>query len=536
MPGAGVERSGGQVQEGQSEEEQSIPGKTTTTYTVGQDNVQVLGLDVHNPVFAIAATLVVVFVVFTIAFQEQAAAAFTTLRPWLTSKFDWVFMISANIFVLVCLGLMLSPWARIRIGGKDAKPDYSYVSWFAMMFAAGIGIGLMFYGVVEPVNNYLNPPLGFETSSPAIREVAMAATIFHWALHPWAIYVVVGLALAIFGYNKGLPLTIRSGFYPLLGERVWGWPGHVIDVLAVIATLFGIATTLGYGAEQASAGLTYLYGTPGGSTTKVVLIVIITLIALGSVLRGLDGGVKLLSEINLIMAAALCLFVIVAGPTVEIIGNYFGNIIAYVKYVPALSNWIGRDDTAFVHGWTTFYWAWWIAWSPFVGMFIARISRGRTVREFISCALFIPSLASVLWMTAFGDAAISQYLSTGYDGVISAVGNSQMEVALFRFLEQFPMSDVLSALALLLIIIFFVTSMDSGSLVIDIITAGGKLDAPLPQRAFWCCFEGLIAIALLLGGGLAALQALALASAFPFTLLMLILCVCIVKGLKSEPV
>ena len=520
------------MQEGQTEEEQS--STISTSYVVGQDNVQVLGLDVHNPVFAIAASLVIAFVAFTIVFQEQAAVAFTTLRPWLTSQFDWVFMISANIFVLVCLGLMLSPWAKVRIGGRDAKPEYSYISWFAMMFAAGIGIGLMFYGVVEPVNNYLNPPLGFETSSPAIREVAMAATIFHWALHPWAIYVVVGLALAIFGFNKGLPLTIRSGFYPLLGERVWGWPGHLIDVLAVIATLFGIATTLGYGAEQASAGLTYLYDIPSGSTTKIVLIVIITLIALGSVLRGLDGGVKLLSEINLIMAAALCAFVIVAGSTLEIFTNFFSNIAAYVKYMPALSNWIGREDTAFVHGWTTFYWAWWIAWSPFVGMFIARISRGRTVREFISCALFVPSLASILWMTAFGDSAIDQYLNTGYDGVISAVGNSQTEMALFRFLEQFPLSDLLSALALLLIIIFFVTSMDSGSLVIDIITAGGKLDAPLPQRAFWCCFEGLVAIALLLGGGLAALQALALASAFPFTILMLILCVSIVKGLKSE--
>lgn len=516
-------------------------GVDTTTavdssdYEAGQDNVQVWGLDVHNPVFAIAATLVVAFVVFTIVFQGQAAEYFTALRPWLTTKFHWVFSISANIFVLLTVALIFSPWAKVRIGGKSARPEYSYPSWFAMMFAAGVGIGLMFYGVLEPVNNYLNPPLGFATDDPQIRQVAMAATIFHWALHPWAIYAVVGLALALFSYNKGLPLTIRSGFYPLLGDRVWGWPGHIIDVLAVLATLFGIATTLGYGAEQASAGLTYLYGVPGGATTKVVLIVIITLIALVSVLRGLDGGVKILSEINLVLAACLCLFIIAVGATWNILGNFFSHIVSYLRYLPELSNWVGREDTHYYHGWTTFYWAWWIAWSPFVGMFIARISRGRTVREFLTCALLVPSLASTLWMTAFGDSAIDQNLEAGHEGVFDAVRDSQLELSLFKFLELLPLADILSAVAILLIVIFFVTSMDSGSLVIDIITAGGKIDAPIPQRAFWCCFEGLVAIALLLGGGLAALQALAIASAFPFTLLMLLLCYSIVQGLRGEP-
>jgi len=505
-----------------------------TGYVVGQDNVQIFGLDVHNPVFGIAATIIVIFVVVTIAFHEQAGELFTALRPWLTTRFDWVFVIAANIFLLVSIYLVVSPYGSVKIGGTESVTRYSYSSWFAMMFAAGVGIGLMFYGVVEPVNNYLYPPLGYEATDPGIREVAMAATIFHWALHPWAIYSIVGLALAIFGFNKGLPLTIRSGFYPLLGDRVWGWPGHLIDILAVFATLFGIATSLGYGAEQAAAGLSYLYGTPATATTKVVLIVIITSIALISVLRGLDGGVKLLSEINLLMAAALCLFVILAGPTTELFVDFFSNTFAYLKTLPALSNWIGREDTHFYHGWTTFYWAWWIAWSPFVGMFIARISYGRTVREFVFCSLVVPSLASILWMTVFGDSAIAQKVSAGYDGVFEAVRNSELEISLFRFLEQFPLSGVVSAVAIVLIVIFFVTSMDSGSLVIDIITAGGKLDAPVLQRAFWCCFEGLVAIALLLGGGLAALQALALASAFPFAILLLLLCISIFKGLKSE--
>ena len=506
-----------------------------TTYALGQNNIQVFGLDVHNPVFFIAATSIVFFVVFTLIFQDQATNAFGALRPWLTTRFDWVFMIAANIYLLVCAGLIISPWGKVRIGGRKSKPDYSYASWFSMMFAAGLGIGLMFYGVLEPVNHFINPPLGTDPGDiEKSREIGMAATLFHWALHPWAVYAVVGLTIGIFSYNKGLPLTIRSAFYPLFGERVWGWTGHCIDVLAVFATLFGIATTLGYGAEQASAGLTYLYGVPASDSTKAVLIITITILALISVLRGLDGGVKLLSEINLIMAGAFCLFVIATGSTAEILTGFFANIVGYLKHLPALSNWIGRDDTEFLHGWTTFYWAWWIAWSPFVGMFIARISKGRSVREFLTCALIVPSLACILWMTTFGGSAIEQYISTGYDGVVDAVRNNQIEMSLFRFLEQIPFTGFFSAVAIILIIIFFVTSMDSGSLVIDTITAGGKIDAPLAQRAFWCCFEGLIAIALLLGGGLASLQALALATAFPFALIILLMCISLFKGLHSE--
>lgn len=502
-----------------------------TNYRVGQDNVLVLGLDVHNPVFAIAALSVIVFVAFTLIFQEQAAAAFGDLRPWLTTQFDWVFMIAVNFFVLFCLVVSLSPLGRVKIGGREARPEYSYLSWFSMMFAAGLGIGLMFYGVLEPVNHFLNPPLGADGPD---TQLAMAATLFHWALHPWAIYATVGLAIALFCYSKGLPQTIRSAFYPLLGEKVWGWMGHLIDVLAVFATLFGIATTLGYGAEQASAGLAHLYDIPPGNITKVTLIVIITLVAVGSVVRGLDGGVKRLSEINLIMAAFLCLFVIGAGDTLGILAATARSAFDYVVSLPELSNWVNREDRDFVHGWTTFYWAWWIAWSPFVGMFIARISRGRTVREFLLCTLLLPSLACIVWMTAFGGSAIDQYLNDGVEEVIAAVQNSQLEMSLFHFLESIPFTGFFSALAILLIVIFFVTSMDSGSLVVDTITAGGKIDAPTAQRVFWCIFEGLIAIALLLGGGLASLQALALATAFPFTFVILFMCWSVVKVLRLE--
>ena len=507
----------------------------STSYEVGQDNVRVLGLDLHNPVFFFSGVVIVAFVIFTLMFQEGAAEMFGALRPWLTSTFDWVFMIAGNIFVLFCLFLVLSPLGKIRLGGKDAKPDYGYPGWFAMLFAAGMGIGLMFFGVLEPVNHFQSPPLGVDAAdTEAARSVAMAATIFHWGLHPWAIYAVVALALAFFCYNRGLPLTIRSAFYPLFGERVWGWLGHVIDTLAVFATLFGLATSLGFGAEQAGAGLNYLFGIPVTDVTKVVLILAITAVALVSVVLGIDAGVKRLSELNMGLALLLLLFVIFAGPTVEIATGFFTNTFDYLVKLPELSNWIGREDTGFLHGWTTFYWAWWIAWSPFVGMFIARVSRGRTVREFIICVLIIPSLVGILWMTSFGGTAVSQFVNDGYTGVVETVQNWQPELSLYRMLEQLPLTGLASFIGVVLVIVFFVTSSDSGSLVIDTITAGGKVDAPVAQRVFWCIFEGLVAIALLLGGGLGALQAASISTGLPFAIVLVLMCVSIFMGLNSE--
>jgi len=506
-----------------------------TDYEVGRDNVQLFGLDVHNPVFVIAASTIILFVLFSLIFREQAAVLFTGARSWTTTQLDWLFMISANVFVLLCVFLIVSPLGKIRIGGDDAQCQYSYPSWFAMMFAAGVGIGLMFYGVLEPVTHSLNPPLGMSTANPeVVSGLGVASAVYHWGLHAWATYAVVGLALAVFHYNKGLPLTMRSAFYPLLGERVWGWPGHIIDILAVFATLFGLATSLGLGAQQTSAGLNYLFGVPNNSTTQVIVIIGITIIALVSVVRGMDRGVKILSEINMGMAVALMLFVIAVGPTWSILADTVSNTIDYLTYLPALSSWVGREDTAFFHDWTTFYWAWWVAWSPFVGMFIARVSRGRTVREFIIASLLVPTSVGMIWMTTFGGTAIDQYLYEGYTGVADAVQNAEIELALFKFLEALPFAGLTSTLGIVLVIVFFVTSMDSGSLVIDTITAGGKIDAPVAQRIFWCTFEGLVAIALMLGGGLAALQAASLTTGFPFVLVLLVLCVSLIRGLKSE--
>ncbi|ATG74860.1 BCCT transporter [Zobellella denitrificans] len=522
-----------------------------TDYQVGQDNIALkigpFGLDIHNRVFMISGLAIVAFVFLTLAFQNQVGPLFGDLRGWLTSNLDWFFLASGNIFVLVCVFLIFSPLGRVRIGGTEARPDFSYLGWFSMLFAAGMGIGLMFYGVSEPLSHFGSAlggvsvengvrtdwaPLGAAAGdAEAARRLGMSATIYHWALHPWAIYAVLALGLAIFSFNKGLPLTMRSVFYPLLGERVWGWPGHVIDILAVVATLFGLATSLGLGASQASAGLNYLFGLPTGTTTEVVLVIGITAIATLSVLAGLDAGVKRLSEINMVLAAALLLFVIVVGPTLAIVTGFFANLAAYLENLPALSNPIGRDDANFSQGWTAFYWAWWISWSPFVGMFIARVSRGRTVREFIISVLLVPSAACVLWMTAFGGTAISQLVNDGYQ----AVAEAALPLQLFIMLDALPLSAITSFIGIILVVVFFITSSDSGSLVIDTISAGGKVNSPKPQRVFWCTFEGLVAIALILGGGLIALQAMAVSTGFPFTIVLLISCVALIKGLLSEP-
>ncbi|WP_339949217.1 BCCT family transporter [uncultured Albimonas sp.] len=523
-----------------------------TDYEIGQNNIQPrigpFGLDIHNPVFAISSLVVIAFVVITLAFQNSLGPAFNDLRNWLTGSLDWFFLMAGNIFVLVCLGIVISPLGRVRLGGKDATPDYSYFGWFAMLFAAGMGIGLMFFGVLEPVYHMaISEPLGVPSpfaedgslipeNLDAARAMGMAATIYHWGLHPWAIYAIVALALALFSFNKGLPLTIRSMFYPIFGERIWGWPGHIIDILAVFATLFGLATSLGFGAQQANAGLAFVFGIPNGIEAQVILIVVITGVALISVLRGLDGGVKLLSEVNMVLAMLLLAFVVLVGPTLSILTGFVDGLLAYGRELIPLSNPVGRDDDSFRQGWTSFYWAWWISWSPFVGMFIARVSRGRTVREFIVCVLIIPTLVSVFWMSAFGGTAIEQVVELANSQVKEHVIDSYSpELSLFGMLADLPLASVTSVLAVILVIVFFVTSSDSGSLVIDTITAGGKVDAPVSQRVFWASFEGLVAIALLVGGGLGALQAMAVSTGFPFAVVLLIGCWAIIKGLMDEP-
>lgn len=523
-----------------------------TSYEIGQDNINykkrfVFELDIHNVVFSVSAISIMAFTFLTLAFQTTLEPAFTDLRNFLTTNLDWFFLLAGNVFVLVCIGLIVSPLGRIRLGGPLAKPDYGTMSWFAMLFAAGMGIGLMFYGVSEPMGHFSaafdgpvlengvrtdwSPLAGVPGDAEGARRLAMAATIFHWGLHPWAIYAIVALSLALFSFNKGLPLTLRSIFYPIFGERVWGWPGHVIDILAVFATIFGLSTSLGIGAQQASAGLEFLFGIPATDTTIILLVIGITAIATTSVVVGMDRGVKILSQINMGLAALLLLFIIAVGPTMQIFSGFFLNLAAYVEYLPALANPFGRSDANFSQGWTAFYWAWWISWSPFVGMFIARVSRGRSVRELLTAVLLIPSLVSVLWMTALGGTAISQVVSQG----LTSVQDAALELQLFEMLAHLPLTAITSFIGIVLVIVFFVTSSDSGSLVIDTISSGGKVNSPIPQRVFWAIFEGLVAIALLLGGGLVALQAMAVSTGLPFAVILLGASYALVRGLLSEP-
>ena len=509
----------------------------STDYEVGQDNVKWFGLDIHNPVFFLSAGLVLLFAVTSLIFPQASGFALQASRTWTLETFDWLFALTPPLVLLFCLGLAFSPLGRIRLGGPDAKPEFSIPSWIAMLFAAGVGIGFMFYGSAEPLayySNWFGTSLNAEAGTEEARKLAFSATLFHWGIAPWGVYAIVGLALGFFAYNKGLPLTIRSAFYPILGDRVWGFWGHVIDTFAVISTVFGLATTIGIGAAQASSGIGFLLGMKVSVGLQTALIAAITGLAVISVLRGLDGGVKLLSDINMTIAVLLMLFVFIMGPTLAIVTGFGENFLSYLVDTPGLTNWFGREDEAWFHDWTIFYWAWWISWSPFVGMFIARISKGRTVREYFSVVLLAPVAICVVWFTTFGETAIQQFENG--EGEL-ADGMTTAALTLFHMLDSLPFSVITSCTAILLLIVFIVTSADSGALVIDSITSGGKTDAPVPQRVFWACMLGVTASMLLYGGGrdtLNSLQAGTITAALPFTSILLASCISLFMGLRHE--
>jgi len=400
-----------------------------------------------------------------------------------------------------------------------------------------MGIGLMFWGVAEPLAYYTGwyeTPLNVTPNTPEAAKLALGATMFHWGLHPSAIYGVVALSMAFFAFNKGLPLSMRSVFYPILGERAWGWAGHCIDILAVLATIFGLATSLGLGAQQAASGIQHVFGIKADITLQIIVIVVVTLLAVVSVVRGMDGGVKFISNINMFLAAALLVFVALVTAAVAV-GSVPTTFMAYFGNIIELSNPDGRSDEAWMHGWTVFYWEWWISWSPFVGMFIARISRGRTVREFLTAVLIVPTSVTILWMSVFGGEAIDQIINKV--GTLGANGLTEVPLAMFQMFDALPLGHFLSLLAILLVLVFFITSSDSGSLVIDSITAGGKIETPVQQRIFWAALEGAIAIALLWIGGsdaIQALQAATISTGLPFTIVLLVMCVSLVLGMRTE--
>ncbi|KJY84637.1 BCCT transporter [Vibrio galatheae] len=510
----------------------------STDYTIGQDNVQKWGFDVHNPVFGWSAGLIAAFLIAVLVMDAESAKATLDGIKWqIIGSFDWLFIWSGNIFVIFCLALIVSPLGKIRLGGSEATADYSYISWLSMLFAAGMGIGLMFWSVAEPVayfTGWYETPLGVEANTPEAAKLALGATMFHWGLHPWAIYGVVALSLAFFAYNKGLPLSIRSIFYPILGDRAWGWAGHIVDILAVLATLFGLATSLGLGAQQAASGIHHVFGLESGLGLQVIVITVVTLLAVVSVVRGIDGGVKVISNINMIVAFVLLIMVALIGYSI-VVGNVGTTLMAYLENLVPLSNPHGREDVAWFQGWTVFYWAWWISWSPFVGMFIARVSKGRTVREFITAVLLVPTAVTLLWMSTFGGMAIDQVINGV--GELGSHGLTDVSLAMFQMFDVLPYGSLLSIIAVVLVLVFFITSSDSGSLVIDSITAGGKVDAPVVQRVFWAFMEGAIAVALLWIGGSEAVQALqagAISTALPFTFVLLLMCVSLLMGMRTE--
>ena len=488
--------------------------------------------DVHGPVFWPASILIVTLITVTLLLGDQANAMFDAAQNAISSNGGWFLILSVNVFLIFSIYLAFSKFGDIRLGGKDAKPEFSTVAWFAMLFSAGMGIGIMFWSVAEPIYHFVSPPVGEGGTTEAASE-AMSITFLHWGLHAWAIYAVVALSLAFFAFNKGLPLSFRSVFYPLLGDRIYGWIGDVIDIFAVLATLFGLATSLGLGVQQVNAGLGHLFGVPVGTWVQVALIVGITLMATISVVLGIDAGVRVLSEWNVRIAVAFLLFMLAVGPTIYIFDSFLQNTGQYLTSLPRLSFWAeSYTGTDWQNSWTVFYWAWWISWSPYVGMFIARISKGRKVRDFVLGVLIVPSIITFLWLSAFGGSAINLEMA-GVGNIGDAV-TENVATALFILLEQFPIGSITSLVGIVLVMSFFVTSSDSGSLVIDSLTSGGKLDAPVGQRIFWAQTEGAVAAVLLIGGGLGALQTAAVITGLPFALILLVMCYSLYYGLNNE--
>ncbi|MDP2125415.1 MAG: BCCT family transporter [Parvibaculum sp.] len=485
-----------------------------------------------KPVFLGSAALIFAVIFFVASSPSLAASVFSGVQSFIVRELGWFYVAAVATFLVFAVGLAFSSMGRIKLGPDDAEPDFSTRSWFAMLFSAGMGIGIMFYGVAEPVLHFSSPPAGDGGTIDAARK-AMQLSFFHWGLHAWAIYAVMGLALAYFAFRQGLPLTPRSALHPLIGDRIYGWPGHLVDIFAVLGTMFGVATSLGLGVMQINAGLNYLLGIPVTITIQVALVAGVALLATISVASGLNRGIRRLSELNLTLAIFLVVFVFAAGPTVFLLQAVMQNTGAYLSEI------VGRTFTLYAYrpndwigGWTLFYWGWWISWSPFVGMFIARISRGRTIREFVIGVLLVPSGFTFLWFTAFGNTALSMELS-GAASMVAAV-EANVAVALFQFLEQLPFAVITMTIATILIVTFFVTSSDSGSLVIDIITAGGNIESRVWQRVFWALTQGLVAAILLLAGGLAALQTGAIASGFPLAVILLLVCYGLFTALRQE--
>ncbi|TAJ14610.1 BCCT family transporter [Marinilabiliaceae bacterium JC017] len=510
--------------------------KADKNYT-RSDKKTFLGIKANGPVFLTSFLVILGVVATTLIVGKPMEVWFAKTQSYMSNNIGWFFILCMNIFLGFALFLGFGKFGKIRLGGEDAKPEFSKKAWFSMLFSAGMGIGLLFWGVAEPIVHFGSNPFAQGASKIEAAKSAMGVTFLHYGVHIWALYGVVALALAYFAFNKKLPLTIRSIFYPLFGNRIYGWIGDTIDIVSVIATLFGLATSLGYGVQQVNAGLSYLFGIDYSNTWQIVLIVVITAFATLSLVLGLDKGIRRMSEWNMRLAMVLLLFVLAIGPTVFLLKSFVQNVGYYLSNFIELSFWTEsfsgiKEGGHWQNTWTIFYWAWWISWSPFVGIFIARISKGRTIREFVLGVLMVPTLLTFLWISVFGGSAIYQEL-IGNTQISEAV-NANIATAIYHLLEQYPLPFISSMLTVLLVASFFVTSSDSGSMVVDTLTSGGKLDAPVGQKIFWASMEGLIAIVLLIGGGLTALQTATILTGLPFAIILLVMCVSFYKTLNTD--
>jgi len=475
----------------------------------------------NRGVFFSASAVIFMLVTITVMFPADMEALFSDVQKTLIDTAGWFYVLSVAGILVAVVYLCVSRHGHIKLGPDHAQADYSQLTWLAMLFSAGMGIGLMFFGVAEPVMHYVAPPTADPYSVEATRE-ALKMTFFHWGLHGWAIYAVVALILAYFSFRHNLPLTLRSAFHPLIGDKIYTWRGDIIDSFAVISTIFGVTTSLGFGVMQINSGLNYLFGIEVSQTVQLFIIIFIICLALVSVCSGLDKGIKRLSQLNMIMAVALLLFVLVAGPSLFLLQALVQNTGAYLSdIVHNTFNLFAYQKTDWLGGWTIFYWAWWLSWSPFVGMFIARISRGRTIREFLIGVLLIPSGFTFAWMTIFGNSAIDLIHVQGMTDLADAVA-ADTSIALFAFLAHLPFSQIISFIGLVMVIIFFVTSCDSGAMVVDMLASHGENNTPLWQRFYWTVGIGVVATILLLNGGLAALQTMSIVSALPFTVVLII--------------
>jgi choline/glycine/proline betaine transport protein len=486
--------------------------------------------DVYPRVFYPSLIFILGFVFLSILGGEPVREFFNQTAFLVTESTGWLFILGVNLFVVICLYIAFSKYGKHRLGGKHAKPEFTVFSWFAMLFSAGMGIGLLYFSVSEPITHFANPPIPVDSVKDRAIQ-ALDFTFLHYGLHAWAIYCIVGLSLAYYGFSKKLPFSLRSIFFPVLGRKIFGKTGDIIDVIAVVATLFGLATSLGFGARQIATGLNYLFGIDPGQGTQISIIVIITLVATISVVTGLKKGVKFLSRLNLFIALIFLTSMLFLSDALSIIrifvestGQYFDRFIELGTFSSAYA------DSSWQNDWTVFYWAWWIAWSPFVGMFIARVSKGRTVREFVLGVLLVPTLMTFFWISVFGGSALS--LEMENPGLLSEIILNDSSTSLFVFLQEFPLPALTSFLGIFMVAVFFVTSSDSGSLVIDSITAGGKLDAPVGQRILWALTEGAVAIALLLGGGLKAMQTASVSTGILFLFVIFVMVYSLLKSFK----